>query len=451
MRDFILEIIELVNNTTDNEILIDELSQYHASDIADAFKMLSDTQLVRLYEILPSELLADIITYIDDKERYLDLMENEDVADILDNMESNDAAEVLEELDIEDVLEINQLVEPETLEDIQLVASYDDDTLGSVMSTDFIEIKDNATVKSAMRIVINSANEVENINVIYVTDEENKYVGIITLRDLIRARSTDPLEDIIKTNYPVLHDYDLLDELDKDILDYELESYAVLNNAGELIGIVNDETLIDLVEEEYREDYAMLAGISEIEDTTEPIYKSIFKRLPWLAFLLIIGLFVSLLTSAFEGVISELSAVVFFQSLILGMAGNTGTQSLAVTISKLNDDEKKIGKVIRREMLTGFVNGLIIASISFLLVLGFLLLRGTTDIAESLKTGLAVSVSLVISMTIASFLGSFVPYVLSKLKVDPAVASGPFITTVNDIVAIIVYYSLAAMLFNIML
>ena len=451
MRDFILEIIELVNNTTDNEKLIDELSQYHASDIADAFNMLSDTQLVRLYEILPSELLADIITYIDDKERYLDLMENEDVADILDNMESNDAAEVLEELDIEDVLEINQLVEPETLEDIQLVASYDDDTLGSVMSTDFIEIKDNATVKSAMRHVINSANEVENINVIYVTDEENKYVGIITLRDLIRARSTDPLEEIIKTNYPVLHDYDLLDELDKDILDYELESYAVLNNAGELIGIVNDETLIDLVEEEYREDYAMLAGISEIEDTTEPIYKSIFKRLPWLAFLLIIGLFVSLLTSAFEGVISELSAVVFFQSLILGMAGNTGTQSLAVTISKLNDDEKKIGKVIRREMLTGFVNGLIIASISFLLVLGFLLLRGTTDIAESLKTGLAVSVSLVISMTIASFLGSFVPYVLSKLKVDPAVASGPFITTVNDIVAIIVYYSLAAMLFNIML
>ena len=449
MRDFILEIINLIENINDNEQLIDELSQYHASDMADAFGELSDEQLVRLYDILPSEFLADIITYIEDKERYLDLMENEDVADILDNMESNDAAEVLEELDEEDIEEIQELVEPETLEDINLINSYDDNMLGSVMSTDFIEIKETSTVKQAMRIVISSANEVENINVIYVTDDMGKYIGIITLRDLIRARSTDDLSEIIKTNYPTLHDYDLLDELDKDILDYELESYAVLDSEGGLIGIVNDETLIDLLEEEYKEDYAMLAGISEIEDTEEPIYKSVLARLPWLAFLLVIGLLVSLLTSSFEQVIIKLTTVVFFQSLILGMAGNTGTQSLAVTISKLNDDEKKIGKVIKRELLTGFLNGLIIAILAFGLVLAFLLLRNT-GISDCLKTGLSVSISLVISMSIAAFLGAFVPYVLSKLKVDPAVASGPFITTVNDIVAIVIYYSLASFLWTIL-
>lgn len=449
MRDFIVEIINLIENTLDNEKLIDDLSQYHASDIADAFGELDDEQLVRLYDILPSELLADIITYIEEKERYLDLMENEDVADILDNMESNDAAEVLEELDEEDIEEIQELVEPETLEDINLINSYDENMLGSVMSTDYIEIKANLTIKQAMRVVINSANEVENINVIYVTDDAGKYVGIITLRDLIRARSNDQLEDIIKTNYPTLYDYTLLDEIDKDILDYELESYGVLDSEGGLIGIVNDETLIDLLEEEYKEDYAMLAGISEIEDTSEPIYKAVFARLPWLAFLLVIGLFVSLLTSSFEEVILNLTTVVFFQSLILGMAGNTGTQSLAVTISKLNDDEKKIGKVIKRELFTGFLNGLIIGTLAFGLVLIFLLLR-QTGISDCLKTGLSVSISLVISMSIAAFLGAFVPYVLSKLKVDPAVASGPFITTVNDIVAIIIYYSLASLLFAIL-
>ena len=449
MRDFILEILNLIQNTMDDEVLSDELSQYHASDIADSFDELTDEEIRRLYDILPSEFLADIITYIEEKERYLDLMENEDVADILDNMESNDAAEVLEELDEEDILEINQLVEPETLEDINLINSYDDNELGSVMSTDYIEIKADLTIKQAMKAVINSANEVENINVIYVTDEVGKYVGIITLRDLIRARSTDLLEDIIKTNYPTLYDYSLLDEIDHDILDYELESYGVLDRRGLLIGIVNDETLIELVEEEYKEDYAMLAGISEIEDTTEPIYKSVLARLPWLAFLLVIGLLVSLLTSSFEKVILELTTVVFFQSLILGMAGNTGTQSLAVTISKLNDDEKKIGKVIKRELITGFLNGLIIAVIAFGLVMGFLLLRNE-GMAACLKTALSVSISLIISMSIAAFLGAFVPYVLSKLKVDPAVASGPFITTINDIVAIIIYYSLASLLFTIL-
>lgn len=449
MRDFIVEIINIVVNTKDNDQLIDELNQFHPSDIADAFLELKDDDLLRLYDILPKELLADIITFIEDKERYLELMENEDVAEILDNMESNDAAEILEELDEEDIEEINQLIEPETLEDINLINSYDDSMLGSIMSTDYIEINDTFTIKQAMRHVINSANEVENINVIYVSGSDNKYIGIITLRDLIRARSTDNLEDIIKTNYPVFHDYDLIDEIDKDILDYELESYAVLDSDNQLIGIVNDENLLDLVEEEYKEDYAMLAGISDIADVDEPIFKSVVKRLPWLAFLLVIGLLVSLLTSSFEGVILSLTTVVFFQSLILGMAGNTGTQSLAVTISKLNDDEKKISKVIFRELLTGFLNGIIIGAFGFALVIGFLLLRGSV-LNVAVITGLAVSISLVVSMSIAAFLGAFVPYILSKLKVDPAVASGPFITTVNDIVAIVIYYSLALFLFNVL-
>ena len=303
MRDFIVEIINLIENETDNEKLIDDLSQYHASDIAEAFAELSDNDLLRLYDILPGELLADIITYIEEKEHYLDLMENEDVAEILDNMESNDAIEVLEELDIEDINEINTLVEPETLEDINLINSYDDDVIGSLMSTDFITVKTSYSIKEAMKVVIKEANDVENINIIYVVDDLNKYIGVISLRDLIRARSNDDLIDITKTGYPTLRDTDNLDDIDNDILDYELESYGVLDDDGVLIGIINDETLIDLLEEEYKEDYAMLAGMGEIEDSTEPIYKSVLKRLPWLTFLLVIGLLVSLLTSSFEKVI----------------------------------------------------------------------------------------------------------------------------------------------------
>ena len=449
MRDYIQEIINLIEENIDSSDLLQALSQYHESDIADAFLELEDEILVKLYDVLPPEMLADIITYIDEPEKFIDLMDNSDVAMILDNMESNDAAELVEVLDEEDIEEINALIDQETLEDIQLVNSYEDNLIGSIMSTDYIEIKENFTIKEAMKHVISSAEEVENINVIYVVDDFGKYLGIVILRELIRARSTDSLKAIIKSNYPVLLDNGEIDDIDKDILEYELESYGVVDENNVLIGIVNDETLIDLQEEEYKEDYAMLAGMSDMTELNEPIFKSIMKRLPWLIFLLVIGLFVSMLTSSFEKVILNLTTIVFFQSLILGMAGNTGTQSLAVTISNLNDEDKGIAKILFKELLTGFFNGLIIGVLSFILVFVFLTLRNTGS-GIAFKTSIAVGISLISSMSIAAFLGSFVPYILTKLKVDPAVASGPFITTINDIVAIVIYYGLASLLFNLL-
>ena len=450
MRDYIKELVELIQSNISKEELLKSISQYHESDIADAFLELSDEELVKMYDILPPEMLADVITYIEEPAEYLELMDNEDVAEILDNMESNDAAEIIEQLDEEDVEEINALVEPETLEDITLVSSYSDEEVGSIMSTDYIEIKESFTIKEAMRLVISSANEVENINVIYVVDDSSKYVGIISLRDLIRARSTDLLSEIIKTNYPVLKDTDLIDELDKDLLDYELESYAVLDSESKLIGIVNDETLVEILEEDLKEDYAMLAGIADVDSIDEPVFKSAIKRLPWLVLLLFIGLLVSLLTSSFEGVIAGVPTIVFFQSVILGMAGNTGTQSLAVTISTINDDKKGIGRVFARELFTGFLNGVIVGLVGFLLVFTILtILQDPADIC--LKTAFAVAISLICSMSVAAFLGSFVPFALTKLKVDPAIASGPFITTINDIVAICIYYGLATLLFAAML
>ena len=448
MRDYIAEIVALINENIDNGDFLSALSQYHESDIADAFLELEEDVLIKLYDIIPPEMLADIITFIEEPEKFIDLMDNDDVAKILDNMESNDAAEIVETLDEEDIEEIKTLVETETLEDIQLVSSYEDDLIGSIMSTDYVEIKETDTIKQAMRHVINSAENVENINIIYVVSDEGKYLGIITLRDLIRARATDTIESIKKTNYPVLLDSSLIEDLDNDILDYELESYGVVDSNNTLIGVVNDETIIELLEEDYKEDYAMLAGMSDIE-VKEPIFKSVIKRLPWLAFLLVIGLFVSLLTSSFEEVILNLTTIVFFQSLILGMAGNTGTQSLAVTISTLNDEEIGIGKVLRKELLTGFLNGVIIGLFAFVLVYLFVFLK-QEGVDVAVKTAMSVGISLVLSMSVAAFLGSFVPYILTKLKVDPAVASGPFITTINDIVAIVIYYSLASMLFNVL-
>ena len=194
-----------------------------------------------------------------------------------------------------------------------------------------------------------------------------------------------------------------------------------------------------------KEDYAMLAGMSEMTDIKDPIFSSVLKRLPWLVFLLVIGLLVSMLTSSYESIIGKFTTVVFFQSLILGMAGNTGTQSLAVMISNINDNDKGIFKILGKEFLTGLLNGLIIGTLSFGLV--FLILTiGNHEANIVLKTSFAVGISLVISMSIAAFLGSFVPYILTKLKVDPAVASGPFITTINDIIAIVIYYGLASLL-----
>lgn len=456
-EEILQEILELIRSNKTDEEKAEELENYHDSDIADVVPFLSEEERSYLYQILGKQSTSDVFTYLENVEEYIEELDSEEAAELIELMDADDALDVLEELDEEDKQEIVELMEDEAVEDIKLIEAYEEDQIGSKMTTNYIVIPVNLTIKQAMRHVINEAPENDNINTIYVIDEQGKYYGLIDLKDLIVARSGDELESIIKTSYPTLLDTALVSDCINELKEYALDMIPVLDKDNVLIGVITSSDIVEVVDEELSEDYAKLAGLTDEEEFDESVFKSLGKRLPWLILLLVLGLGVSLIVSSFEAVIATIPMVVFFQSTILAMAGNVGTQSLAVTIQNLNDNElegKTLLKQIFKEVRIGFMNGLSMGIISFGMVLLFLVIKNepiTGDvflISDALYLSFSVLFSLVLALTFASLVGSAIPLILKKIKIDPAVASGPLITTVNDVIAVVTYYGLCLLLFS---
>lgn len=453
-RNYIEEIKDIVsgNNPSLKKELLED---YHESDIADVVEELTKEERIALYEILGDKRTALVFSYLENVDEYVSELEYADAADIIEQMDADDAVDVLEELEEEDADKIINLMDDEIIEDINLIQSYEDDEIGSKMTTNFIAVEYGSNVKQTMSALINQAAENDNVSTIFVI-ENDKFYGTIELRDLIIARSNQNMDDIIKTSYPRVYAKTLIEDCISDLSDYQLDSIPVLDADDKLLGVITLADIVETVEEELTEDYARLGGVSEEEEISTGIFKTVWMRLPWLIALLFLSLLVSVLLSSFESVISVLPAIVFFQSMILGMAGNGGTQSLAVTIRTISDDndDKTLIKAILKEIRVGFINGLALGALSFVVILAFLVLKQQEIIQnagynfdDALKAAMIVGSSLIVAMTFASLVGSVVPILLSKLKIDPAVASGPFITTINDILAILIYYGLAFVLF----
>lgn len=455
-RDYVEELKVIIASENDDDAKKSDILQYHESDIADALEELEKSERLMLYRILGDEIVSEIFAYLENVEEYIEEISSEKAADIIELMDADDAIDILDELDEEDREEIVSLMEPEVVEDIELIEQYGEDEIGSKMTNNFILISKTYRVKEAMKKVIKEAAENDNVSIIYVEDEFGKFFGALDLRDLIIARENDRLIDIIKQNYPSFYATEIVSEIIADLKDYGLDSYPILNENDEVIGVLTAADVSETVDEEMKDDYAKLAGLTEEEDLDESVFTSVKKRLPWLIVLLFMGLMVSGLISSFEDVVKTLPMIVFFQSLILGMAGNTGTQSLAVTIRLISDEEvsrKEILKTIFKEVRIGFFNGIILGSLAFGFVFLFLYFTNqgvTSDVFvldEALKAAFIVGISLLIAMTICSVIGSIIPIIFKKIKIDPAVASGPFITTINDVLAVVIYYGLATLMF----
>lgn len=461
VRNYLDEIREIFNSDKTNEEKRELLADYHESDIADILDELEEDERKKLYEILGDETLGEVILYSEDLDEIVEELEPQRLADIIETLDADDAIDVLEELTEEDAKEVLEFIEDEeVVEDIIAISKYDEDVIGSEMSNNFISISINDSVKTAMKKVIKEAGENDNISYIYVLDKEEKLYGVIELRDLIIAREKDNLDDIIKKNYPYFFDNEKIDEIINKIRDYAMDSYPIVDEEMHLLGVFTHDDALDVTYEEFEDDYAKLAGITAEDDVDESLFKSVGKRIPWLIVLLILGLTQSFLMTGFEKVVACLPIIVFFQTLVLGMSGNSGTQSLAVTIrtvSTVDKEKSYVGRTLFREIRVGFLNGLILGILAFLFVFLFLLFTNqgvtteTFDYIEALKAAGIVASSLLISMTISSFIGSLIPIFFKKINIDPAVASGPFITTVNDLTAMLIYYGLAALLFSIVL
>ncbi len=363
-----------------------------------------------------------------------------------ENMDADDAVDVLEEVDEEIRKQLIELIDEESKEDIRLICSYEEDEIGSKMTTNFIEIGRSLTIKQAMRALIAQAEENDNISTLFVEDNDGTFYGAVDLKDLIVARTYMDLESLITQSFPYVRDHETISECIERLKDYAEDSIPVLNDKNELIGVITAQDIVEVVDDELGDDYAKLAGMTEEAELEESLGESIKKRLPWLIVLLGLSMCVSTVTSLFEGVIAQLAIIVSFQSVILGMSGNVGTQSLAVTIRLLMDENletrQKVGMIFK-EMRIGFSNGLILGILSFVMIGGYLCLLKGKSPQYAFAISLCAGIALLMAMTISSIVGTSVPMFFNRIHVDPAVASGPLITTVNDLIGVVTYYGVA--------
>jgi magnesium transporter len=384
----------------------------------------------------------------DQQRQFIDELTLKKAAQVLNGMEPDEAGALLETADQEKQTLIMELLDPDMRSDIALIDSYSDDQIGSRMTTNFVEVPRGCNVKEAMRLLVQQAPDNDNISTIYVSDN-HIYAGAVDLKDLIIARNETPLEDIVTASFPYVYGTESTESVIESLKDYNEDSIPVLGADNRILGVITVQDLMEVMDEEMGEDYAKLAGLMAEEDLEETLFDSLKKRLPWLFFLLALGMVVSWTVSLFEGVVAAVPLVMAFQSLILGMSGNAGTQSLAVTIRVLMDDEltaKDKWGLVRKELRVGFTNGLILGFAAFVLLgLYIALVKHQTWTHAYIISG-CIGLSLWLAMIISSLTGTSIPIFFKKIGVDPAVASGPLITTVNDLAAVITYYSLVYVL-----
>ena len=447
--DYRSEIATIVRSNLTPKLMQERILAYHENDIASAMELLRKDERHRLYSVLSTDVLAKVLEYSEQRDEYISEIPLRRRAILLSCFEATTSVDYLRGLKKADCKLLIDLMEEETKREIALLDSFDEDEIGSKMTTNFISIQEGSTVRQAMKALIDQAAENDNISTIYVIDHEGLFVGAMDLKKLIIARENTDLAKLTVTSYPYVYVTELIKDCIERIREYSEDSIPVLDSENKLKGVLTSQDITQLVDDEMSEDYAKLAGLSAEEDLNESLRKSIVKRLPWLVILLGLGMLVSSVVGMFEAVVAQLAVIVSFQALILDMAGNVGTQSLAVTIRVLMDD-KLNGKqrlfLVWKEARVGITNGLILGILSFAFVGLYRLVFKNQPPAFAFLVSSCTGVALLISVFLSSITGTVIPLALKKLKIDPAVASGPLITTLNDLVAVITYYGLAWLL-----
>lgn len=444
--DYRHEIAGIIQSNLTPKLMCRRIQDYHENDVAGALELLKKDARNRLYSILDTETLARVLSYAEPMDGYLGELPVRKRVEVLSRMDVTWTVEYLRGLDKPQREMLLDLMEEDVKRELTMLSAFDEDEIGSRMTTNFVAIPAGLGVRQAMRELIAQAAEHDNISTLYVVDEEETLVGAIDLKDLIVAREGTNIDAITMTSYPYVYAGEQIEDCIERIKDYSEDSIPVLSSENRLRGVLTAQDVTQLVGDALGEDYAMLAGLTAEEDLQEPLRRSIRKRLPWLVVLLGLGMLVSSVVGLFEHVVAQLALIVCFQSLVLDMAGNVGTQSLAVTIRVLMDEQiggrQKLA-LVGKEARVGLVNGAILGILSFAAIgLYLAVLKGQP---WSMAWGIAfcTGAALLAAMGLSSVVGTVIPMLFKKLGVDPAVASGPLITTVNDLVAVTTYYGLA--------
>ena len=451
LRDGAGEITGLVRGDLSPKTIQERLAEFHDSDIARAAENMEQQERTRLFRALLPEKLADVFEYIE-PDRAAGFLADVDIRKtvlIIGKMEADAAADVLREFPKDKRTQVVELLDGELRKKIELIVSFDEDEIGSRMSTNFILIGQGMTAAEATRALMDQAKENDNISTLFVTAENGCFCGAVELRALLTAEKHAPVAPLVRQAFPYVYGGERIDDCIERLKDYSESSVPVLDSGNQILGVITLEELVEVVDDEMGEDYAKLGGLSAEEDIHEPLRASLKKRMPWLLILLGLGMVVSSVVGSFERVVSQLTIIMAFQSLILDMAGNVGTQSLAVTIRVLMDEDltfaKKM-KLVAKEMRVGGCCGLMLGVLAVLFVgLYIMLFKGYAP-GFAFAVSACIGVALLLAMLISSAVGTLVPLFFRRVGVDPAVASGPLITTVNDLVAVVTYYGLSWLL-----
>ncbi|QEK21352.1 magnesium transporter [Peptacetobacter hiranonis] len=449
-QDLLDEVKSLIENHKYFE-LRELLEEYHIIDIYDVMENLEDEGMqVKLFEILPSDMAASILeeSGVEFFSRMISKLEIEHAKNILECMSLGDMADILNELEEDERLKIIDYLNPEDAEEVKELLFYEDDTAGGTMTKGYISINKDMTALQAIEKMREEAEDAETIYYIYVVDDEEKLVGVLSLRELIVARDEAIVEDLMIENLISVYDYEDREEAVRLVSKYNLVAIPVVDREGKLRGIIKVDDIIDVMEEEANEDMYKLAGSSEHErDTAEDenstlsqqILSSIRGRMPWLLLTLIGGLLASSLMANFDTLIrTNFVELLFFVPLVIGMGGNVGCQASSVTIITLSNREIS-GKDIAKEALVGIITGLICGIITAAVIL---------FVKHNVNMALVISISLFVNMVIGALIGVLAPVMLTKMDSDPATISAPVISTILDIIGIGAYYLTSSMLLS---
>ena len=442
--DFLENLSELIKNN-DEKAITKLFKEVHFADIAEVLDEVNFDEAVYIIKLLDSEKTSEILTELDEdtREIILDNLSAKEIADEVGEMDTDDAADIIGELSNERQARVFKALDDDGLAaDIKELLSYEDNTAGSLMAKELVKVYETWTVAGCMRRIRGQAKDVTRVHSIYVVDKEDKLVGRLSLKDLIIAKSDQQIADILKDKVDSVNVNEDDEEVAKIMAKYDLEAIPVVDDNNVLLGRITIDDIVDVLKEEAERDYQMAAGLTQDVDSDDSILDLTKARLPWLFLGLIGGVGAFLIMEGFQGVFEKYAALFFFTPLIAAMAGNVGVQSSAIIVQGLANDDVKgsINSRLLKEMFLAALNGFILALFLFLFVWVY---------EGKINTALAISSSLVVVIIVAGLIGTFVPLFLNKRGIDPAIATGPFITTSNDIFGILIYFMIAKLILGI--
>jgi magnesium transporter len=445
LTDKIIEQVEQLIESNNDKELQRFLSEFHYADIAEILDELDQNEGVYVIKLLDSETTSDILMELDEdiREKVLQNLSAKEIAEEIEELDTDDAADMISELPEDRQLEvISNIVDAEHKAEIEELLAYDEDTAGGLMAKELVKVYETWTVAGCMRRIRGQAKDVTRVHSIYVVDKQDKLIGRLSLKDLIIAKSDQKIAEISNSSVDFVNVHDDVEEVAKVMQKYDLEAIPVVDDNQVLLGRITIDDIVDVMKEEAEKDYQLAAGITSDVEHDDSILDLTRARLPWLFLGLIGGIGAFIIMEGFQEAFDKYAVLFFFTPLIAAMAGNVGVQSSAIIVQGLANDDVKgsVNSRLIKEMLLAALNGVILAVFLFLFVW---LYKGEIDKA------LAISVSLVAVIIIAGLIGTFVPLFLNKRGIDPAIATGPFITTSNDILGILLYFWIAKMILGI--